>query len=106
SLLPDRPFSYRVVKACCRTLAAAKRHHGAGEAYEWVGLFVRSGSKRAKLTLRGLPGGSRRPFGSMTDLAIGQERASALRQVDGALVLEADACRPLTLLRIYWPLER
>jgi 3',5'-cyclic AMP phosphodiesterase CpdA len=97
--------AYQVERAACRTAAAGRHYHGADTAHAWVGLFVRHGSARARIVLRGLPASPRRPFGSVTDLASGQERAHPLQTHDGALLLEEWACPARTLLRIYWPLE-
>jgi hypothetical protein len=63
---------------------------------------------KARVVLRGLPPGAKRPFASVTDLGTGQERARALKdQGEGPdLVLEEERCAARTLLRIYWALAR
>jgi hypothetical protein len=96
--------TYRITGAACRTLDAARQCYGEETAYEWVGLFVRHGSRKARLVLRGLPRGAKRPFASTTDLGTGQERARALQEEGEELVLEEAACPARTLLRIYWAL--
>jgi 3',5'-cyclic AMP phosphodiesterase CpdA len=104
-VIPGETWHYRLARATCRTLAGARRHAASLDCYDWVGLFCRHGSEIARLVLRGLPPGKRRAFGSATDLATGEERECVLREDDGALVLEEARARPLSLLRIYWPLE-
>lgn len=104
-VIPGETRHYRLTRAACRTLAGTRRHARPEDCYDWVGLFCRHGSEIARLTLRGLPRGKRRAFGSATDLATGEERECVLREEEGALVLEEARARPLTLLRIYWPLE-
>jgi 3',5'-cyclic AMP phosphodiesterase CpdA len=97
--------AFRVERAACRTAAAGREHQGADAAHAWVGLFVRHGSARARLVLEGLSASRRRPFGSVTDLGTGEERARHLERQGKTLLLEERSCPPRTLLRIYWALE-
>jgi hypothetical protein len=97
--------AFRIERAACRTAAAGRQDRGEGEAHAWVGLFVRHGSARARLVLGGLRPSRRRPFGSVTDLATGEERARHLALQGDDLLLEERSCPARTLLRIYWALE-
>jgi hypothetical protein len=97
--------AFRVERAACRTAAAGHKHQGADAAHAWVGLFVRHGSARARLILGGLSPSRRRPFGSVTDLATGEERARHLEVEGKDLLLEEHSCPARTLLRIYWAFE-
>jgi 3',5'-cyclic AMP phosphodiesterase CpdA len=101
---PDGLASYRIERAACRTLAEAQRRYGKLAAHEWMGLLVRHASREACLTLAGLPEPRKRPFGSVTSLTNGEERAAPLQRAEEGLSLVVRDCPPLSLLRIYWPL--
>lgn len=100
---------YTVTGGVCSTVAAASREYDeAGSAFEWVGLFNRYRSERARLevTMAPVDVARQRPFASVTDLTTGRERAVELQRDDAARKywFEVKQCPARTMLRVYWPL--
>ncbi len=104
SLRLDGETRYLLTNAACQRRAVAARWYGPETAYEWLGLLVRYGARRARLVLSGLPDGDRIAFGGATDLTTGFETPLPLQRAGGDLVLEYADCPPRTRLRILWPL--
>lgn len=99
-------IEYRIEQGWCRTLREAAHHQGEGTAYAWAGLLVRYPTRIAELTVTGLDH-IEQCFGSITHLTTGSElpMTLALAARAEAAVLRLEDVPPLTLLRIYWPLE-
>lgn len=99
-------IQYRIEQGWCRTVREAARHQGPGTAYAWAGLLVRYPTRFAELTVAGLDH-TEQCFGSITHLTTGSElpMTLALASSPAAAVLRLEDVPPLTLLRIYWPLE-
>lgn len=98
---------YRGRNALCRTVAEAMRQYPKDEfsPFEWVGLAVRRGARRARLVLEGLPDAADVAFGTVTDLHTGRQSPRPLTPIDGGVALEVDACPARRLLRIHWRLR-
>ena len=96
---------YEISRGLRRTARVAVRTRGVSSAFESVGLLSRYGGRAVRLSLSRERAGELDPFGSETDLATGRERPSRVEVLPGEWVLRVTDCPPLTLLRIYWPLE-
>ncbi|MEI7894831.1 MAG: metallophosphoesterase, partial [Myxococcales bacterium] len=77
----DGSTTYCLEGGLCRTQAEGCRAYGPGTAFEWVGLLVRYGARRARLVLQADEG--LEFFASVTDLSTGRERPWRLERLGG-----------------------
>lgn len=94
---------YRIASALRRT-PSERVVSDPANAFEWVGLLSRYGGSSVVLGLARENAGALEPFGSVTDLATGQESPAPVVTTSDGWQIEIRDCAPRTMLRIYWPL--
>jgi len=94
---------YRIADALRRT-ASERLASDPSNAFEWVGLLSRYGGSSVVLSLARENAGALEPFGSVTDLATGQESPAPVVTTSDGWQIEVRDCAPRTMLRMYWPL--